>query len=168
MRRLYRIRIDNLQSLTNEDVSRLETIANKEFNLAQRILLVDLGNTQELLEVINKTKTKVRVISQTEIKGVIVRKSTIHSSTNKILAHANSKIYCKYLPSKILSQIRERKIGIGKIFLCHKLDIFKSITEIGYVPGVRIFKNYSLYHDDNLICTITENFPLKSTNLVKK
>jgi len=110
----------------------------------------------------------VRVISQTEIKGVILRKSTIHSSTNKILARANSKIYSKYLPSKILSQIRERKIGIGKIFLCHKLDIFKSITEIGYVQRVGIFKNYSLYHDHNLICTITENFPLNSTNLVKK
>src|SRR6185295_4315902 len=151
MRRLYRTQIDSLQSLTNKDLSRLETIANKKFNLAQRILLVDLGNTQVLLEVMNKTKTTVRVISQTEIKGVILRKSTIHSSTNKILA-----------------QIRERKIGIGKIFLCHKLDIFKSITEIGYVQRVGIFKNYSLYHDHNLICTITENFPLNSTNLVKK
>jgi hypothetical protein len=168
MRRLYRTQIDSLQSLTNKDLSRLETIANKKFNLAQRILLVDLGNTQVLLEVMNKTKTTVRVISQTEIKGVILRKSTIHSSTNKILARANSKIYSKYLPSKILSQIRERKIGIGKIFLCHKLDIFKSITEIGYVQRVGIFKNYSLYHDHNLICTITENFPLNSTNLVKK
>ena len=168
MRRLYRTQIDSLQSLTNKDLSRLETIANKKFNLAQRILLVDLGNTQVLLEVMNKTKTTVRVISQTEIKGVILRKSTIHSSTNKILARANSKIYSKYLPSKILSQILERKIGIGKIFLCHKLDIFKSITEIGYVQRVGIFKNYSLYHDHNLICTITENFPLNSTNLVKK
>jgi len=168
MSRLYRTQIDSLQSLTNKDLSRLETIANKKFNLAQRILLVDLGNTQVLLEVMNKTKTTVRVISQTEIKGVILRKSTIHSSTNKILARANSKIYSKYLPSKILSQIRERKIGIGKIFLCHKLDIFKSITEIGYVQRVGIFKNYSLYHDHNLICTITENFPLNSTNLVKK
>jgi hypothetical protein len=168
MRRLYRTQIDSLQSLTNKDLSRLETIANKKFNLAQRILLVDLGNTQVLLEVMNKTKTTVRVISQTEIKGVILRKSTIHSSTNKILARANSKIYSKYLPSKILSQIRERKIGIGKIFLCHKLDIFKSITEIGYVQRVGIFKNYSLYHDHNLICTITENFPLNSTNLVTK
>jgi hypothetical protein len=168
MRRLYRTQIDSLQSLTNKDLSRLETIANNKFNLAQRILLVDLGNTQVLLEVMNKTKTTVRVISQTEIKGVILRKSTIHSSTNKILARANSKIYSKYLPSKILSQIRERKIGIGKIFLCHKLDIFKSITEIGYVQRVGIFKNYSLYHDHNLICTITENFPLNSTNLVKK
>ena len=168
MRRLYRTQIDSLQSLTNKDLSRLETIANKKFNLAQRILLVDLGNTQVLLEVMNKTKTTVRVISQTEIKGVILRKSTIHSSTTKILARANSKIYSKYLPSKILSQIRERKIGIGKIFLCHKLDIFKSITEIGYVQRVGIFKNYSLYHDHNLICTITENFPLNSTNLVKK
>ena len=154
-------RISSLQSLTSKDVSRLETIANKKFNLVQRIMLVDLGNTQQLLEIINKTETTVRVISQIEKKGVIVRKSTIHSSTNKILAYANSKIYCKYLPSKILSQIRECKIGIGKILLYHKLDIFKNITEIGYVPRVHIFKNYSLYHNDNPICTITEIFPFR-------
>ena len=154
-------RISSLQSLTSRDVSRLETIANKKFNLVQRILLVDLGNTQQLLEVINNTETTVRVISQIENKGVIVRKSTIHSSTNKILAYANSKIYCKYLPSKILSQIRECKVGIGKILLYHKVDIFKNITEIGYVPRVHIFKNYSLYHNDNPICTITEIFPFR-------
>ena len=154
-------RISGLQSLTSKDVSRLETIANKKFNLAQRILLVDLGNTQQLLEIINKTETTVRVISQIEKKGVIARKSTIHSSTNKILVYANSKIYCIYLPSKILSQIRECKIGIGKILLYHKVDIFKNITEIGYVPRVHIFKNYSLYHNDNPICTITEIFPFR-------
>ena len=154
-------RISSLQSLTSKDVSRLETIANKKFNLVQRIMLVDLGNTQQLLEIINKTETTVRVISQIEKKGVIVRKSTIHSSTNKILAYANSKIYCKYLPSKILSQIRECKVGIGKILLYHKVDIFKNITEIGYVPRVHIFKNYSLYHNDNPICTITEIFPFR-------
>jgi chorismate-pyruvate lyase len=159
MHRVYRI--STPQSLTNKDISRLETIANKKFNLVQKILLVDLGNTQQLLEVIYKTETKVRVISQIEKKGVIVRKSTIHSSTNKILVYTNSKIYCKDLPSKILSQIRECKIGIGKILLYHKVDIFKNITEIGYVPRVHIFKNYSLYHDENLICTITEIFPFR-------
>ncbi|CAN5483045.1 hypothetical protein BH18THE1_BH18THE1_16550 [soil metagenome] len=158
MHRVYRI---SSQSLTSKDVSRLETIANKKFNLVQRILLVDLGNTQQLLEVINNTETRVRVISQIEKKGVIVRMSIIHSSTNKILAYATSKIYCKYLPSKILSQIRECKIGIGKILLYHKVDIFKNITEIGYVPRVHIFKNYSLYHNDTLICTITEIFPFR-------
>lgn len=157
MHRVYRI--SSLQSLTSKDVSRLESIANKKFNIVQRILLVDLGNTQQLLEAINNTETRVRVISQREKKGVIVRKSTIQTSTNKILAYADSKIYCKYLPSKILSQIRDCKIGIGKILLYHKVDIFKNITEIGYVPRVHLFKKYSLYHNDNLICTITEIFP---------
>jgi chorismate-pyruvate lyase len=164
MHRVYRI--STLQSLTNRDVSRLETIANKKFNLVQRILLVDLGNTQQLLEVIYNTETRVRVISQREKKGVIARKSTIHSSTNKILLYADSKIYCKYLPSKILSQIRECKIGIGKILLYHKVDIFKNITEIGYAPRVHLFKKYSLYHNDNLICTITEIFPYKITKSI--
>src|SRR4026208_2063326 len=164
MHRVYRI--STLQSLTNKDVSRLETIANKKFSLVQRILLVDLGNTQQLLEVIHNTETRVRVISQIEKKGVIVRKSAIHSSTNKILLYANSKIYCKYLPSKILSQIRECKIGIGKILVYQKLDIFKNITEIGYVPRVHIFKKYSLYHNGNLICTKTEIFPFRTIKSV--
>ena len=62
-------RISSLQSLTSKDVSKLETIANKKFNLAQKILLVDLGNTQQLLEIINNTETTVRVISQIEKKG---------------------------------------------------------------------------------------------------
>ncbi len=66
MNRVYRI--STLQSLTNKDVSRLETIAKKKFSLVQRILLVDLGNTQHLLEVMNNTETKIRVVEQVEEK----------------------------------------------------------------------------------------------------
>ena len=53
------------------------------------------------------------------------------------------------------------KRGIGKILLYHRLEIFKKITEIGYVEGLHIFKNYSLYHKENVICKINEMFPLK-------
>jgi chorismate-pyruvate lyase len=159
---MYRVyNVKNNQALTINDISKLEAISNKKFDLAQRILLIDLGNTQHLLEVINNTETKIRVLEQVEEKSIIKRKSCIISSTNNILAYANSKIYCKKIPLEVLDEIRERKKGIGKILLYHRMEIFKKITEIGYDTGLHIFKNYSLYHKENLIFRINEIFPIK-------
>ncbi|HEY9398291.1 MAG TPA: chorismate pyruvate-lyase family protein [Nitrososphaeraceae archaeon] len=159
MHRVYNVK--NHQLLTINDISKLEAISHKKFDLAQRILLIDLGNTQHLLEVINNTATKIRVIEQVEEKNIIKRKSCIISSTNNILAYANSKIYCKIMPLQVLDEIRQRREGIGKILLYHRMEIFKKITEIGYDTGLHIFKNYSLYHKEHLICRINEIFPMK-------
>ncbi len=65
------------------------------------------------------------------------------------------------MPLQVLVEIRERRNGIGKILLYHKLEIFKKITEIGYASGLHIFKNYSLYHKEHLICRINETFPIQ-------
>lgn len=65
------------------------------------------------------------------------------------------------MPLQVLDEIRERRNGIGKILLYHRLEIFKKITEIGYVSELHIFKNYSLYHKEHLICRINEIFPMK-------
>jgi chorismate-pyruvate lyase len=159
MYQIYNVKND--QALTINDISKLEAISNKKFDLVQRLLLIDLGNTQHLLEVINNTETKIRVLEQVEEKHIIKRKSCIISSTNYILAFANSKIYCKKMPPEVLDEIRERRKGIGKILLYHRLEIFKKITAIGYATGLHIFKNYSLYHKDRLICRINEIFPIK-------
>jgi chorismate-pyruvate lyase len=159
MHRVYSVK--NHHPLTINDISKLEAISNKEFDLFERLLLIDLGNTQHLLEVVHNTETKIRVIKQVEEKNIIKRKSCIISSTNNILAYANSKIYCKKMPLQVLVEIRERRNGIGKILLYHKLEIFKKITEIGYASGLHIFKNYSLYHKEHLICRINEIFPIQ-------
>src|SRR5688500_8901089 len=124
---IYHVR--NHHSLTINDVFKLEIISNKKFDLVQRVLLVDLGNTQQLLEVIHRTESTIRVIEQNEEKNIITRKSCIISSTNHILAFADSRIYCKEIPTQMLSEIRKCKSGIGKIALYHKLEIFKKISE---------------------------------------
>lgn len=165
MHREYRVK--NHHYLTINDVFKLEAISNKKFDLLQRVLLVDLGSTQQLLEIMHRTESTIRVIEQNEAKNIITRRSCIISSTNHILAFADSKIYCKYLPLQMLTEIRECKKGIGKIVLYHRLDIFKKITEIGYVKGLHIFKKYSLYHKGNVICRICEIFPVKSNKITK-
>jgi chorismate-pyruvate lyase len=158
MQRIYNIK--NHQSITINDISNLEAISNKKFDLIQKLLLLDLGNTQYLLDVINNTETKIRVVKQIEENNIIKRKSYIISSENNILAYANSRIYCKKIPLQVLDGIRERKNGIGKLLLYHRVEIFKKITEIGYATGQYIFKNYSIYHKDHRICRINEIFPM--------
>ncbi len=159
--------VRNHRCLTINDVFKLESISSKKFDLAQRVLLINLGNTQQLLEVMHRTESTIRVIEQNEEKNIITRKSCIISSTNHILAFADSKIYCKRIPFQMLSEIRECKRGIGKIALYHRLEIFKKITEIGYVEGLHIFKKYSLYHNGNVICRINEIFPVKKNKVTR-
>jgi len=159
MNKICQVRNNN--GLTINDVFKLEKISSKKFSLVQTILLIDLGNTQQLLEMIHRTESTIRVIQQNEEKNIIKRKVCILSSTNNILAFANSKIYCKKIPFKMLSDIRKCKKGIGKIILYHKLETFKKITEIGYIEGLHIFKKYSLYYNGDVICTINEIFPVK-------
>ena len=159
MDRTYQVK--NNHGLTINDVFKLEIISKKKFNLAQRLLLFDLGNTQQLLEIMYRTNSTITVIEQHERKNIMVRKSCIISSTNQILALADSRIYSKRIPLDMLSEIRQCKNGIGKLIIYHKLEIFKKITEIGYTEDLHIFKKYSLYHKGKMICRINEIFPFK-------
>jgi chorismate-pyruvate lyase len=165
MEGIYRVK--SRHYLTINDVLKLEAISNKKFDLVQRVLLIDLGNTQQLLEMMHRTESTIRVIEQDEEENIITRKSCIISSTNNILAFADSKIYCRNIPKQMLYEIRDCKKGIGKIVLYHRLEIFKRITEIGYVKGLHIFKKYSLYHNGKVICKIYEIFPIKINNVAR-
>ena len=158
---MYRICHVKNQPFTIDDIHKLESISNKNLDFVQRLLLIDLGNTQYLLEVINDTETKIKITEQIEEKNIIKRKSCIISSKNNILANANSRIYFKKIPFEILKEIRGQRYGIGKILLSHRLEIFKKITEIGFTAEFHIFRNYSLYHKEQLICRINEVFPTK-------
>jgi hypothetical protein len=92
---MYRIYHVKNHPFTVDDIDKLEAISNKILDLVQRLLLIDLGNTQYLLEVINNTETKIKVIEQVEEKNVIKRKSCIISSNNIILAYIVKKYHLR-------------------------------------------------------------------------
>lgn len=63
-----KFQVKNYHGLTINDVFKLEIISKKKFDLAQSVLLIDLGNTQQLLEAIYLTNSTIRVIEQSEQK----------------------------------------------------------------------------------------------------
>ncbi|MGZ5485796.1 MAG: hypothetical protein ACXWFB_07800, partial [Nitrososphaeraceae archaeon] len=104
-----------------------------KLNSVEKILLMNTGTTEQLLQILSNSLTKIVIMQQAEKNNIITRKINIISKDREqILASASSTIYLKNLPNKIIYEIRKGEKGIGMIILENKLETYKRITEIGY------------------------------------
>ena len=145
-----------------KDILKLEKMSNIKLNSFEKILLINTGTTEQMLQVLFNSLTKVLILQQTEKNDIITRKINIISNDGKkILVSASSIIYVKNLPNKIIDEIRKGEKGIGMILLENKLETYKRIIEIGYKPSDSfIFRKYVLLSRNHIISKIVENFSI--------
>ncbi|HJU59535.1 MAG TPA: hypothetical protein VJ583_07275 [Nitrososphaeraceae archaeon] len=145
-----------------KDILKLEKMSNIKLNSFEKILLINTGTTEQILQILFNSLTKVIILQQTEKNDIITRKINIISNDRKkILVSANSIIYIKNLPNKIIDEIRKGKKGIGMILLENKLETYKRIIEIGYNSNNSfIFRKYVLLSRNHIIGKIVENFSI--------
>lgn len=145
-----------------KDILKLEKLSNIKLNSFEKILLINTGTTEQMLQVLFSSLTKVLILQQTEKNDIITRKINIISNDEKkILVSASSIIYVKNLPNKIIDEIRKGEKGIGMILLENKLETYKRIIEIGYNPADSfIFRKYVLLSRNHIISKIVENFSI--------
>ncbi|HEX2406927.1 MAG TPA: hypothetical protein VHJ38_06935, partial [Nitrososphaeraceae archaeon] len=129
-------------------------------NSFEKILLINNGTTEQFLQILSNSLTKIVIMQQTEKNNIITRKiNIITKDQGKILAVANSTIYLKNLPNKIKYEIRKGEKGIGMIILENKLETYKRITEIGYNSKESyIYRKYKLLSGKRIISRVLENF----------
>ncbi len=146
-----------------KDILKLEELSNIKLNSFEKILLINTGTTEQMLQVISNSLTKVLILQQIEINNTIIRKINIISNDRKkILVFANSVIYLKNLPNKIINEIRKGKKGIGMILLENKVETYKKILEIGYnSTDSFIYRKYILFSGNHIISKIIENFSME-------
>src|SRR5918995_1757470 len=100
-----------------KDILKLEKANNIKLNSIEKILLINTGTTEQMLQVLSNSLTKIVILQQTEKNNIITRKINIISNhRKKILVSASSIIYLKNLPNKIIDEIRKGEKGIGIIF----------------------------------------------------
>jgi chorismate-pyruvate lyase len=154
--------IINVKSNSNilNDVLKLEKRSNIKLNSFEKILLINNGTTEQFLQILSNSLTKIVIMQQTEKNNIITRKiNIITKDQGKILAVANSIIYLKNLPNKIKYEIRKGEKGIGMIILENKLETYKRITEIGYNSKESyIYRKYKLLSGKHIISRVLENF----------
>ena len=144
------------------DVLKLEKRSNIKLNSFEKILLINTGTTEQFLQILSNSLTKIVIMQQIEKNNIITRKINIISKDReKVLASASSIIYLKNLPNDIIYEIRKKEKGIGMIILKNKLETYKRITEIVYNPKKSyIYIKYTLLSGKLIISKVIENFSI--------
>ena len=145
-----------------KDILKLEKMSNIKLNSFEKILLINTGTTEQMLQVLSNSLTKILILQQSEKNNIINREITIISNDGKkILVSASSLIYLKNLPDKIIDEIRKGEKGIGMILLENKTETYKRIMEIGYNSiDSFIYRKYVLISKKHIISKIVENFSI--------
>jgi chorismate-pyruvate lyase len=145
-----------------KDILKLEKASNIKLNSFEKILLINTGTTEQMLQVLSNSLTEIVILQQTEKNNIITRKINIISNERKkILVSAFSIIYLKNLPNKLIDEIRKGEKGIGMILLENKVENYKRIMEIGYNPRDSfIYRKYVLLSRKHIISKIVENFSI--------
>jgi len=144
------------------DVLKLEKRSNIKLNPIEKILLINTGTTEQFLQIISNSLTKIVIMQQIEKNNIITRNINIISKDReKVLASASSTIYLKNLPNNMIYEIRKKEKGIGMIILKNKLETYKQITEIGYNPKKSyIYRKYTLLSGKFIISKVIEKFSI--------
>ncbi len=145
-----------------KDILKLEKASNIKLNSFEKILLINTGTTEQMLQVLSNSLTEIVILQQTEKNNIITRKINIISNERKkILVSASSIIYLKNLQNKIIDEIRKGEKGIGMILLKNKVEYYKRIMEIGYNSRDSfIYRKYVLLSRKHIISKIVENFSI--------
>ena len=123
----------------------LEEKSGIRLEVAQKILLAEIGTVEQVLSILSSEKVNVEVVSQKESRGVITRSSTIRTASGRVLVKAQSRILTRNIPRKVAQLLRAREYGIGSIIQELELETFRKITEIGYDPSsANLFRKYRI------------------------
>jgi chorismate-pyruvate lyase len=143
-----------------DGIYELEKKLNTRIPLPQKLLFAATGNLEKTISLLTGSETAVRILEQIDLPDVISRSICIVLKENDIrLVNARSNIYPSNLPKKIVKRIRKKHESIGDILDSEGLEIFKSITYLGYDPiDKRYFKVYNIIFKSNIAISIEEYF----------
>jgi chorismate-pyruvate lyase len=137
----------------------LEKKSGIRLKTRQKLLLAETGTLEQALSILTQENIVVKVIEQSEKRGIISRKSVISTGSGKVLVNAQSKIFARALPPSALQLIRSREVGIGSIIQQLELETIRKITQIGYDPGSKnLFRKYQIILGKRVGFEIREEF----------
>ena len=98
---MFIINVKSNSTILN-DILKLEKRSNIKLNSFEKILLINNGTTEQFLQILSNSLTKIVIMQQTEKNNIITRKiNIITKDQGKILAVANSISYLTNLPNII-------------------------------------------------------------------
>jgi len=138
----------------------LEKQSNIKLKKSHKILLAEIGTVEQVLSIIVDAPVTVEVKRQVVNNYKIEREVILRAKGND-LVRAITEIDVRAMPSGVVADIKEGKMGIGTILVKHKLETFRRIVEIGYDSTCNIvYRVYEILYGAEPRFRIREEFDL--------
>lgn len=148
---------DDYGSFMLQKIAELERRSGIRLGMAKKILLAETGTIEQVLSILTGSSVMVRVVEQKENARTITRQSLIVDDAGRVLIRAQSKVFTRILPAKVVSQIKRQESGIGYIIASSGLETFRKIVELGYDPAGRsVFRKYQIIYRKKVAFEIRE------------
>jgi hypothetical protein len=162
MKSLISLSITQHGHVSANNISSLEKRCNHKLKLFEKIFLINLGSTQQLLEVLSGCTISIKIVRHEE-ESDFIRRDVImfKKATKQIILSATSILYKKELPPHVLEEVRDSHKGIGVIFLKYNFGFYRKIREIGYNSSISsVFRKYQILSNRKIVADIEEIFLL--------
>jgi chorismate-pyruvate lyase len=162
MKSLITLRVTQHGHVSPHNISSLEKRCNHKLTLFEKIFLINLGSTQQLLEVLSGCAISIKIVRHEEESDFIRRDVIMFKKvTKQILLNATSILYKNELPAHVLEVVRDSHKGIGVILLKYNFGFYRKIREIGYNSSTSsVFRKYQILCNRKIVADIEEIFLL--------
>jgi len=109
----------------------LEKQSNIKLKESHKILLAEIGTVEQILSILLDSPVTVEVKKQV-VNNYKIEREVVLRAKNNDLIHATTEMDVRAMPSGVVADIKEGKLGIGTIITKHKLETFRRIVEVGY------------------------------------
>jgi len=128
---------------------------------SHKILLAEIGTVEQVLSILIDSPVTVEVKKQV-VKDYRIEREVVLRAKGDDLIHATTEIDVRAMPSGVVADIKEGRLGIGTILAKHKLETFRRIVEVGYDSTYgRVYRIYEILYGAESKFRIREEFNIE-------
>ena len=163
MKKLITVNVTRHSHVSASNISSLEKKCNHKLTLFEKIFLINLGSTQQLLEVLTGSAVSIKIVRHEEENDFIRRDvKMVQKMTKEIILVATSFLYKNEIPPHVVEELRDSHNGIGLILLKYNFGFYRKIREIGYNSSASsVFRKYQILCNRKIVADIEETFLLR-------
>jgi chorismate-pyruvate lyase len=136
----------------------LEKQSGIKLKKSHKILLAEIGTVEQVLSILIDSPVTVEVKRQV-VKDYKIEREVVLRANKEDLIRATTEIDVRAMPSGVVADVKEGKLGIGTIIAKHKLETFRRIVEVGYNSSSNIvYRVYEILYGAEPKFRIREEF----------
>ena len=133
--------------------------------LAKTLLDAPVGDVEKTVEEILKRSVRLDVIEQNLITGTMYNRKIVITVGQVPIVHATARFDSKNIPALIMTELLQKKEGIGNILRKHNITVQRKTLEISVEPdGKKLTRGYEILYNNVIWFKIIEKIRLDLLN----